>query len=123
MSERRLRGYNWREIARVLGGSLVTSGEDEVRLYLPPTEANGWRGETLLVSENGGEVNVSVIVPRLTESVPYHDVRARRGHVSEWDLAVRLSAALRGLPFDPELCFDDPSDHATATTGPQENDR
>jgi hypothetical protein len=92
-------GIRWNEVAEALGGNLVTSNRDEAQVYV---HRNG-SGRRLILTDNGGEVNVSEIVSA-TPSVPYVSGANRVGPMT---LAHRILTVLDGEAIDFEFSIDD----------------
>lgn len=103
---RTFRQFNWDEVAKLMGGHLarmdLTRGEAQI--YLPPGCCGSEGSRTIIVSDNGGEVSISEVVPLLDYSVPYEGSR-KPGQVDDLALACRLSIALRGDAID----YEDPA--------------
>lgn len=113
-SDKAFNDYDWDVIAEAMGGKIRSRGDRFVEIYLPPLP-RGARSEyshamDLIISENGGEVNVSKIVPALADSVPYWSNAHPGGAVGDLTLASRLSQALAGEQIDYRLDLD--SEHA-----------
>lgn len=101
---------NWTVVALGLGATLlrVDGKRREVHMYRPSTNDGSRPGMQLIISDNGGEVNVSKIVPAFDHSV----ARTRDGaNVGPLTLASHLAQALDGEPVDYAFNCDD--DEAT----------
>jgi len=97
MSHQRFSEFNWRDVADLLGGHLSRVTPRDAEVYLPPGACGSATSRVLLFSDNGGELNVSEVVPVLDWSVPYC---GNRGRVDDIALACRLHSALTGEPID-----------------------
>lgn len=112
-SEKNFNDYDWDAIATAMGGKVRSRGDRFVEIYVPPLPRGGTKYSDsldLIISDNGGEVNVSKIVPALEESVPYWSNAHPGGAVGDLTLASRLNQALAGQRIDYDLDLD--SEHA-----------
>jgi hypothetical protein len=98
VSSGRFEQFDWREIADLLGAHLGDCSKSEACMYLPPRCVDGvWKGSrNLIVSDNGGEVNVSEILPALPDSIPLPAAYAEPSMA----MAHRLICALDGHKTD-----------------------
>jgi hypothetical protein len=97
MAETSRNGIGWKEIAEAMGAHLLRTNAIEAEIYL----RRGGRGHHLILTDNGGELNVSEIA-LVTPSVPYRRGAARVGPIT---LANRVLTALDGEPIDYALDF------------------
>lgn len=98
---------DWRTVAEWMGATLVRADPErgEVTVFRGGAFVDGaWRpDEVLIISDNGGEVNVSAVVPRLDFSLPYEQTHRVVGPAT---LGVWLQQALNGAA-DKIDYFDD----------------
>jgi hypothetical protein len=84
-------------VGRLPGSATLLARRDcEVEVLVPGVGR-------LLLTDNGGEVNVSAIVDLLGFSVPYTDTRK---DVGELTLASRLNQAILGEPINYDVDLD-----------------
>jgi hypothetical protein len=93
-------GIRWGEVAAAMGANLVESDRNEAQVYLH----RGERGRRFILTDNGGELNVSEIVAAAPSSVPY---RRDAGMVGPVTLANRLLCAIDGEAIDYSFTADD----------------
>lgn len=95
----RFTSYDWKFLAESIGFELVRmQGENEALIRRPGNYETAY-----LVSENGGEVNLTKITYEpLPESVPYWDRTKVRGAAGPLTLATRIARAIDGDPPDYE---------------------
>lgn len=86
--------FNWREIARLLGATLKRHDKaaKQVHLYM-----FGAGTGDIIISDNGGEVNISEIRPLVSQSVPY---TSNLFDVGEMTLADRIFKTIKGHKID-----------------------
>ena len=102
-ARKRFRDYNWREVAKFIPrAKLVEKLRDEVMIFVPVGNSR------YIISENGGELNISKVVP-IGESVPYWSNAHPGGAVGPETLAYRIDAAIKGNRIDYDLDLDNPS--------------
>jgi len=89
--------FNWREIAQLMGGKLLRSDAKEIHVWVPKLN------DKIIITDNGGEVNISVEKPLIPHSVPY---TSSGFTVREETLAYRLWNSITGKPIDYSFDVD-----------------
>jgi len=98
---------DWDRVAEGLGFKIAERAPRRILFEIPGTEAAG--GGQLLVTDNGGEINLGRIVYRPLEcgpsgSIPYASVR--NGTVGPYTMVYRIGSALAGEPIDYTVNHD-----------------
>jgi hypothetical protein len=95
-NETTMSDLHWREIAELLGAHVSSMSETEIRLSV----MHNGRRRTLILTDNGGELNISELVP-VGDSVPYTTSDTTIGSLT---MANRLLCRLDGedIPFGRE---------------------
>jgi hypothetical protein len=98
---------DWDRVAEGLGFKIAERAPKRILFEIPGTEAAG--GGKLLVTDNGGEINLGRIVYRPLEcgpsgSIPYASVR--NGTVGPYTMVYRIGSALAGEPIDYTVNHD-----------------
>jgi len=110
----RMLDLDWAEIVKLLGGSAFKKRPDGTIYFYK----HGWGDGALIVSDNGGEVNVSQIVSLTPGSVPYWDNTKPGGMVGELTMAYRLSQAVGGRTIDYKRDLDAAGNRQAANFDP-----
>jgi hypothetical protein len=97
MARKEFKNMDWSTVAKWMGGTLVHADLNRGEVIVHRSgyfEGETWvASETLVISDNGGEVNVSAIVPRLSHSIPYDQTLRTVGPAT---LGCWLQQALNG---------------------------
>lgn len=104
---------DWERVVKGLGFEILERKSKELLLRIPGTEAEG--GGKLLVTDNGGEINLGRIVYQpvyagAAGSVAYTN---HGGRVGAYTMAYRIRCALEGSPIDYQADYDAPGPDAT----------
>lgn len=98
----KFKDIDWKKVAETLNAHLIKVSDKEVELFTS-FDSYGRGHKHLIISDNGGEINISEIVPVLDFSIPY----TRRGYgVGPMTLATRIHSALRNEPIDYDEDID-----------------
>jgi hypothetical protein len=107
-SEKTFNDYDWDAIADAIGTKVLARQSDnvEIRARRGQRGPGGVEVLSIIIAENGGELNIFAVVPLVSESVPYWSNAHPGGAVGDMTLASRLNQALAGEPIDYDIDLD-----------------
>jgi len=92
-SEKTFNDYDWDAIADAIGTKVLARQSDnvEIRARRGQRGPGGVEVLSIIIAENGGELNIFAVVPLVSESVPYWSNAHPGGAVGDMTLASRLT--------------------------------